>query len=108
MSTAKRVDFWRVGGWVFLTLLLLFAILPMAWMLLTSIKTQFAAAQYPPEWWPHSPTLQNYTRLLSPTSEVGQELVSRKHTPCALLVVQLRLKCRIGLCRFDRPTVRQG
>jgi len=76
MSTAKRVDFWRVGGWVFLTLLLLFAILPMAWMLLTSIKTQFAAAQYPPEWWPHSPTLQNYTRLLSPTSEVGQEFLT--------------------------------
>lgn len=76
MSTARRVDFWRVGGWVFLTLLLLFAILPMAWMLLTSIKTQFAAAQYPPEWWPHSPTLQNYTRLLSPTSDVGQEFLT--------------------------------
>jgi multiple sugar transport system permease protein len=45
-------------------------------MLLTSIKTQFAAAQYPPEWWPHSPTLQNYTRLLSPTSDVGQEFLT--------------------------------
>ena len=46
---AARIDGWRVGGWAFLTLLLLFAVLPMAWMLLTSVKTQFAAAQYPPE-----------------------------------------------------------
>jgi len=72
----RRIDGWRVGGWVFLTLLLLFATLPMAWMLLTSVKTQFAAAQYPPEWWPRNPTLGNYTRLLSPTSDVGQEFLT--------------------------------
>jgi multiple sugar transport system permease protein len=75
MST-RRIDGWRVGGWVFLTLLLLFATLPMAWMLLTSVKTQFAASQYPPEWWPHNPTLENYTRLLSPRSDVGQEFLT--------------------------------
>ena len=74
--SAKRIDGWRVSGWVFLTLLLLFATLPMGWMLLTSVKTQFAAAQYPPEWWPHEPTLRNYTRLLSPTSDVGQEFLT--------------------------------
>jgi multiple sugar transport system permease protein len=45
-------------------------------MLLTSIKTQFAAVQYPPEWWPHNPTLQNYARLLSPRSDVGQEFLT--------------------------------
>lgn len=75
MST-RRLDGWRVGGWVFLTLLLAFAVLPLVWMLLTSIKTQFAAVQYPPEWWPHNPTLQNYTRLLSPSSDVGQEFLA--------------------------------
>jgi multiple sugar transport system permease protein len=72
----RRIDGWRVGGRAFLTLLLLFATLPMAWMLLTSVKTQFAASQYPPEWWPRNPTLGNYTRLLSPTSEVGQEFLT--------------------------------
>lgn len=71
-----RIDGWRIGGWAFLTLLLLFAVMPMAWMLLTSVKTQFAAAQYPPEWWPHRPTLENYTRLMSPSSEVGQEFLT--------------------------------
>jgi multiple sugar transport system permease protein len=72
----RRIDGWRVGGRAFLTLLLLFATLPMAWMLLTSVKTQFAASQYPPEWWPRNPTLGNYTRLLSPTSDVGQEFLT--------------------------------
>ena len=40
--------------------LLIFTVLPMAWMVLTSIKTQFAAMQYPPQWWPAEPTLENY------------------------------------------------
>jgi len=71
-----RVDAWRVGGWIFLALLLVFAVAPMVWMLLTSIKTQFAALQYPPEWWPHSPTIQNYTRLLSPASDAGREFLT--------------------------------
>jgi multiple sugar transport system permease protein len=71
----KRIDGWRVGSWVFLTLLVLFAILPMVWMLLTSVKTQFAALQYPPDWWPRNITLENYTTLLSPTSEVGKDFL---------------------------------
>ena len=66
---------WSIGGAVFLAALSLFSILPMAWMLLTSVKTQFAALQYPPEWWPRNPTLENYTKLLSPTSTVGQEFL---------------------------------
>ena len=77
MSSKRwRIDGWRVGGWIFLLLLLVFAVAPMAWMLLTSIKTQFAALQYPPEWWPRNPTLQNYTHLLSPASDVGQEFLT--------------------------------
>ncbi|HLB96311.1 MAG TPA: carbohydrate ABC transporter permease, partial [Acetobacteraceae bacterium] len=55
--------------------LIVFALLPMAWMLLTSIKTQFAALQFPPEWIPHNPTLANYLTLLSPQSDVGREFL---------------------------------
>jgi multiple sugar transport system permease protein len=72
----RRADPWRLVRIAFLTFLTLFAVLPMVWMLLTSIKTQFAALQYPPEWWPRSPTLQEYTRLLSPLSDTGQEFLT--------------------------------
>jgi multiple sugar transport system permease protein len=71
----RRIDPWRLLGRVFLTLLVLFAVLPMAYMVITSIKTQFAALQFPPEWWPSNPTLSQYTTLLDPSSDVGQEFL---------------------------------
>jgi multiple sugar transport system permease protein len=73
--SAHRPDPWRRAGAVFLAVLIVFALLPMAWMLLTSIKTQFAALQFPPEWIPRSPTLTNYLTLLSPQSDVGREFL---------------------------------
>ncbi len=69
------VDWWRWAGRVFLTFLVLFTAVPMVWMFLTSIKTQFAAMQYPPQWWPVEPTLQNYTKLLNPANPVGHDFL---------------------------------
>jgi multiple sugar transport system permease protein len=71
----KPIDWWRWAGRAFLTFLLIFTVLPMAWMVLTSIKSQFAALQYPPQWWPTEPTLQNYWKLLDPNGSVGQEFL---------------------------------
>lgn len=71
----KKTDPWRIGGNIFLLALTVFAMLPMAWMLITSLKTQFAALQYPPQWIPSNPTVEQYTRLLSPTNEVGREFL---------------------------------
>ena len=68
-------DPWRIAGNIFLVVLTLFAILPMAWMFLTSIKSQFAAVQYPPEWLPRNPTLAEYQRLLSPASDTGRDFL---------------------------------
>jgi len=70
-----KTDPWRWAGRIFLVLLLLFTVLPMVWMVLTSIKSQFAAMQYPPQWWPTEPTLQNYTKLLDPSGSTGQEFL---------------------------------
>ncbi len=71
----RRIGGWSVTGWIFLVLLLLYAVLPMLWMLITSIKTQFAAIQYPPEFIPSNPTLEQYYRLLSPSSEIGAQFL---------------------------------
>jgi multiple sugar transport system permease protein len=56
---------------IWIIALLGFAVVPMVWMLSTSLKGQFAALQQPPEWIPSHPTLQNYITLLSPTGDVG-------------------------------------
>ena len=74
-SRTRKPGAWSITGTIFLIMLGLFAILPMIWMLLTSVKTQFAALQFPPEWLPHNPTLRNYATLLSPSSDVGREFL---------------------------------
>jgi multiple sugar transport system permease protein len=56
---------------LWLVLLLAFAVIPMLWMLSTSLKGQFAALSQPPEWVPSHPTLQQYETLLSPTGTIG-------------------------------------
>jgi multiple sugar transport system permease protein len=71
----KPIDWWRMSGRVFLVLLLIFTILPMAWMIITSLKTGFAAMQYPPQWWPTEPTLDNYIRLLDPSQNIGRDFL---------------------------------
>ena len=71
----KKTDWWRWSGRIYLTILLLFTAIPMLWMFLTSIKTQFAAMQYPPQWIPEAPTLQNYARLLNPTNDTGHQFL---------------------------------
>ena len=86
----RRIDGWRVGAGL-PPLLLLFTALPMIWMLLTSIKSQFAAMQFPPQWWPDKPTLASYQKLLSPTASA--------RTSSLLLEQPLRLD------RHDDPRV---
>ena len=71
----RRFDGWRWSGRIFLVLLLIFSIMPMAWMLITSLKTGFAAMQYPPQWWPAEVTFESYWRLINPASEVGQDFL---------------------------------
>lgn len=74
-TVRKPIDWWRWAGRGFLTFIMLFATLPMVWMILTSVKTQFAAMQYPPQWWPAEPTLNNYFKLLDPSQEIGQDFL---------------------------------
>lgn len=71
----KGVDGWRWAGRIFLLIMVLYTALPMAWMLLTSIKSGFAATQFPPQWWPSEPTLASYQKLLDPQNSVGQDFL---------------------------------
>ena len=72
---SERIGGWRWSGRIFLALLLFFTVMPMVWMVLTSFKTQFAAMQYPPQWWPKEPTLENYEKLLNPNNPAGADFL---------------------------------
>ncbi len=57
--------------WVVYTVLILgfiAVVTPFVWMLLGSFKTQGELLKVPPTWWPQSPTLDNYRRLLQKAS----------------------------------------
>lgn len=98
-----------VAGWAALVLLLLFTAVPMAWMVSTSVKTEFAAIQQPPSWIPLNPTLDQYTRLLDPADRTGQQFlgylrnsvwVSSASTVLALLVA---VPAAYAFARFRFP-----
>ena len=105
----RGIDGWRWGGRIFLILMVIFTVVPMAWMLLTSLKSGFAAMQFPPQWWPKEPTLANYQKLLDPRNSVGQDFlhylwnslyVSTATTICALLVA---VPAAYAFSRFNFP-----
>lgn len=55
----------RLLGFATLCALALLMLTPFLWMLLTSLKTQQEAFQYPPSLFPASPQWQNYTQLFT-------------------------------------------
>src|SRR5512132_1039357 len=74
-STGRRFNLFNLVRGLFLALLVAFAVVPMAWMFSTSIKTEFATTQQPPVWIPAEPTLDQYTTLLSPVNPTGQQFL---------------------------------
>jgi multiple sugar transport system permease protein len=107
--SARRIDGWRIGGNVLLVFLLVVTLLPMAWMLITSLKSQFAATQYPPDWLPRNPTLAEYRDLLSPGNDTGREFLGYMlnslwvSTATTLLGVAVAVPAAYAFSRFRFP-----
>jgi multiple sugar transport system permease protein len=105
----KPIDWWRWAGRIFLLFLLIFTAMPMVWMVLTSLKTQFAAMQYPPQWWPTEPTLANYFKLLDPSNSVGEEFLRYflnslyVSTATTLIGVVIAIPAAYAFSRFRFP-----
>ena len=105
----RSIDGWRWTGRGFLVLLLAYTLIPMAWMLITSLKTGFAAMQYPPQWWPAEPTLENYTRLLDPRESVGRDFLRYfwnslvVSTLTTVLAVMVAVPAAYAFSRFRFP-----
>lgn len=105
----KRIDGWRWAGRIFLAIMLLYTALPMVWMLLTSIKSGFAAMQFPPQWWPSEPTLASYQKLLDPQNSVGQDFLRffwnslYVSTVTTILAVVVAVPAAYAFSRFRFP-----
>ncbi len=55
----------RVLTYLILGLGAITMVVPFYWMVVTSFKVRSEVLAFPPVWIPHSPTLANYTRMLS-------------------------------------------
>lgn len=105
----KQFDGWRWFGRIFLLFMLLYTALPMMWMLLTSIKSGFAAMAFPPEWWPNEPTLASYRKLLDPQNSVGQDFLRfflnslKVSVLTTILAVMVAVPAAYAFSRFSFP-----
>jgi multiple sugar transport system permease protein len=111
VATSNRtpIDVWPWVGRIFLAIMFLYTAVPMVWMLLTSVKSGFAAMQSPPQWWPNEPTLASYTKLLDPTNSVGQDFLRFfwnslfVSTTTTILAVIVAVPAAYAFSRFDFP-----
>ena len=71
----KKIDGWTIAGWIFMVGLMIFTIVPMAWMVSTSLKSEFASIQQPPVWIPKHPSLDEYRQLLNPNDRLGAQFL---------------------------------
>ena len=55
---------WNNG--IFLALALIFAVLPLYWLVMTSFKPWLEYGDAPLGWWPRRPTLENYHFVFIP------------------------------------------
>jgi multiple sugar transport system permease protein len=76
LSPKTRSNLTRaVTTYTLLVILALFAMIPMLWMLSTSLKPRTEVFRTPPEWVPSNPTLEHYERVILPNTRQGRLFV---------------------------------
>jgi multiple sugar transport system permease protein len=110
MAASRRgFNLLGVARWIFLVLLVAFALLPMLWMFSTSIKSEFAATQQPPKWIPDEPTFEQYFTLLSPANPTGQQFLGYLRnsvwvsTATTVLGILVAVPAAYAFSRFSFP-----
>ena len=64
----KNISIFKIVSMIILLGLTIFFIFPFYWIATGSFKLQDVAITIPPEWWPTSPTLENYGKLFTPNT----------------------------------------
>ena len=60
----KKITPFQVFTMIIFSLLTIFFIFPFYWIMTGAFKSQADAIKIPPQWWPESPTLENFQKLL--------------------------------------------
>lgn len=95
----KRLPIYLVYG--LLVLACVFAIFPLAWGFVTSLKGETEVVAFPPTWLPNSPTLENYANVLS--SSLPHYLFNSILVAALTIILSLAIAAHAGyaVSRFD-------
>ncbi len=103
-SDQLTMKFKHVPVYVFLTLFALYALFPVAWTFITSIKPEEQAVAYPPQLLPDTVTLENYAHVITQTQVpryMWNSLVVAAGTVGVVVVVSML--AGYGFSRFRFP-----
>ncbi|MEE8121900.1 MAG: carbohydrate ABC transporter permease [Anaerolineales bacterium] len=81
----------RAFLWITLTLVSLFFLLPILWMIATSLTPNDVVFEYPPKWIPDEPTLENYVEAFTTTrtTRLGGALANSAIVAVATVIITL-------------------
>lgn len=96
---------WSAVRTVVLLPALVWTLFPVYWMLITSLKTNLAMFQLTPQFWPGSPTGENYAQLASGASPVGRLFANSVVTSAATALVTILVATLAGYS-FSRARYR--
>jgi multiple sugar transport system permease protein len=105
----RRITGLDILAVIFMIVMLAYSLIPLAWMLSTSLKSQFAAIRQPPVWIPAEPTLNAYRLLLSPDSAVGGRFLNymwnsvKVSTATTILGLVVAIPAAYAFSRFRFP-----
>jgi multiple sugar transport system permease protein len=98
-----------ITTYTLLAILVVFSVVPMLWMISTSIKPRTQIFRNPPQWIPAEATLEHYERVLLPTTPTGQQFVryfansTLVSVASALLSVVVAAPAAYAFSRFAFP-----
>ncbi len=81
----------RAFLWITLTLVSLFFLLPILWMIATSLTPNDVVFEYPPKWIPDEPTLENYVEAFTTTrtTRLGGALANSAFVAVVTVIITL-------------------
>jgi multiple sugar transport system permease protein len=86
MTSTRRRRLWTVARVILIVLAMFITLVPVYWMVNTSLKAQVEVFTTPPTFWPENPTLDNYVNLFTRRHLGGYILNSILIVGCAVLL----------------------
>jgi len=103
-----RRRFWLVTRVILIILALVITLVPVYWMIATSLKTQVEVFASPPTIWPENPTVQNYVRVFA-RRHLGRYLFNSVIVVGTSVILSLTIGslAAYSLARFGKDRLKQ-